>query len=236
MNYIKILLLFFFIISCSSNIYLNPDYTGDKIKGAALAIVDVNSFNQLLDEKLIDSLISDRGQKLVTPPLKGAISKQSYFSKVNYTNIQDISNFELKKVSISDNTFNILLPGNNSSFKVDSSNYDYILLSYCPYDTSNDDSFLNWFYLSERRTINDAIKIRESNFDHLNEPSNLSHAFKTKFIIDNFVFILWDNKKNQIVNYGHFDRIWEESYKKVILEAARIVMVKSPFYRSMAPR
>jgi len=236
MTYFKTLIVAIFIISCSSNIYLNPDYSGEKIKGVTLAIIDVNSFNQLLNDEIIDSLISDKGQKLVSPPLKGSISKQSYFSKVNYTRIQDISNFQLKRVSISENSFNLFLPVDNSSIKIDSSDYDYLLFSYCPYDTSNDDSFLNQFFLSERKSTNDAINIRVNNFSYLNEPPNLEHAFNTKFIIDNFVFIIWDNKKNQIVNYGKYDKIWEESFKKVILETGRIVMVKSPFYKSMPPR
>jgi len=237
MRFFVLIIILFSLISCSSKIYLNPDYSGDKIKGKSLAIIDISSYYDMLENNILDSLIQPKGNKLVCPPLKYAISKQSTFAKVNYSKINNIDNFKLKNVSVAKKSFNLFLPKEGTQVDIDSTVFDYSLFAYCPYDTSDNDNFLSYLFNFEQPTHDEAVKRQDDNFDPFVEyPINVQEIrFKSKYIINDFVFFIWDNKKKQVVNYGYFDKLWEESYKKLIMQTGRMVMIKSPFYKSAPP-
>ncbi len=231
------IIILYSLISCSSKIYLNPEYSGEKIKGKSLAIIDITSYYDNLKNDILDILIQEQENKLVCPPLKYAISKQSTFSKVNYSKINNVDNFQVKNVSVAEKTFNLFLPKEGTEVEIDSTEFDYLLFAYCPYDTSEKDNFLSYLFNFERSTHDEAVKRQDDNFDLFEEfPIDRQEIrFKSKFIINDFVFFIWDNNKKQVVNYGYFDKLWEESYKKLIMQTARMVMIKSPFYKSAPP-
>ena len=233
MKYILLLITIFATHSCSSKIYLNPKYSNETIKGASLAIVDVDSYSKLMDASIIDSLLNGEGNKLVTPPLRASIERQSHFAKVSYSKINDISNFTIQKVHTDDEVFNIFAPKKGTNIKIDSLHYDFVLITYCPLDSVNDDSSLISFFY--RHYKDKSVIVYSDNFSLLSLFKNVEFS-GDKYILNDFVFFIWDNKKNHIVNYGKYDQFWARSYRELILGAGRIVMIKSPFYKGIPPR
>jgi hypothetical protein len=54
--------------------------------------------------------------------------------------------------------------------------------------------------------------------------------------VENIDFAIWDNQKHQVVNYGRIKLKANDSWEKSMAGIARLILIKSPFYKTGPPR